>query len=344
MLAPPPLPRTLEASIRDLASTKPPVRASAVSDLVRHAVASDGVRARAIPLLEAALKDEVNAVRSAAAVGLADLRAHEALASLLVAIEDADQHVRQMALSALGEIGDARALARLKRALGDERPEMRYQAVIAYARVAVAHPDHRDDVEAALLRAFDDADAAVRYIAMRVAEDYALGGEDPLRSDAIAARARAFVEGKDEAMAVVAAIYLAKIGDGSAPARATLLRVIRRELKTPEPEDEQTAVELAGELGMKNAIADLEKRAWGLGRFLADTCGWHAKIALARLGQERATREILADLDSWRRETRQAAVVAAGRARIAEARAKIAAMDPMSVDPDLVNDALARLG
>ncbi|MGK4422734.1 HEAT repeat domain-containing protein, partial [Klebsiella pneumoniae] len=68
-------------------------------------------------------------------------------------------------LAALGEIGDTRALARLERALGDPRPEMRYQAVIAFARVAVAHPESRGDVERALLRATDDADESVRYIA-----------------------------------------------------------------------------------------------------------------------------------------------------------------------------------
>ena len=37
MLGPPPLPRNLEAAIRDLDSTRAEVRASAIEDLVRHA-------------------------------------------------------------------------------------------------------------------------------------------------------------------------------------------------------------------------------------------------------------------------------------------------------------------
>jgi hypothetical protein len=37
MLAPPPLPRTLDAALRDLASARPATRASAIADLVVHA-------------------------------------------------------------------------------------------------------------------------------------------------------------------------------------------------------------------------------------------------------------------------------------------------------------------
>src|SRR5580704_1710738 len=117
MFAPSPLPRTLEASFRDLGSTSYATRASAIRDLVRHAVDDEAARGRAIPLLERALaSDTASAVRAAAAVALADLRAGDALATLLVAVEDDDPQVRQMALTALGEIGDPRARPRLERA------------------------------------------------------------------------------------------------------------------------------------------------------------------------------------------------------------------------------------
>src|SRR5258708_6489526 len=109
MFTPSPLPRNLEASFRDLASERPTTRVSAVRDVVRHSLRGDATRARAIPLLERALRDDkAPAVRAAAAVALADVVAHEALPSLLVAVEDDDANVRQMALAALGEIGDAR--------------------------------------------------------------------------------------------------------------------------------------------------------------------------------------------------------------------------------------------
>src|SRR5581483_972507 len=143
MFTPSALPRTLEASFRDLTSTRDTTRASAIGDLVRHARHDASVRGRAIPLLEQALTgkaperpDPSSAVRSAAALALADLNAHEALASLLVAVEDDDAYVRQMALTALGDIGDSRARPRLERPLNDRRPEVRYQAVIAFARAA----------------------------------------------------------------------------------------------------------------------------------------------------------------------------------------------------------------
>ena len=83
-------------------------------------------------------------------------------------------------------------------------------------------------------------------------------------------------------------------------------------------------MELAGQLDLREAIPDLERRAWGLGSMVRDTCAWHAKIALARMGHARAEGEILRDLESSRQETRAAAVVAAGRARLGAAREKVA--------------------
>jgi len=345
MLAPPQRQRTLEAAIRDLASTRAATRASAIGDLVSHALSQDAVRARAVPLIEAALKgDEAPEARSAAAVGLGDLRAAEALPALLVAIEDASVHVRQMALNALGEVGDARALSRLERALGDARPEVRYQAIIAYTKIA------RDagDVDAALARACGDADDAVRYIALRIAEERLDVPGAPRPSDAVLALARARVENDAPHVALAAAILLAKVGEEPlAAVRSVILRVVRGgSLGAPAPdkEDEREAVEIAGAIGLREAIPDLERRAWGLGSLVRDTCAWHAKIALSRMGHPKASAEILKDLDSTRGETRAAAVVAAGKAKLVAAATKLEGMrGAEGVDPQLVTDALARL-
>jgi HEAT repeat protein len=357
---PAPLPRNLEASFRDLASEKPATRASAIRDVVRHSLRSDATRERAIPQLERTLKsDDVAAVRAEAAVALADVAAHEALATLLVAVEDEDAHVRQMALSALGEIGDARAAARLSRALRDARPEVRYQAVIAFSRVS------RDDapaVAAALARALDDEDPAIRYIAMRIAEER-LASEDapldeshPLRDERLVARAEQLADAPDEAVAVVAGLYLARLG--AAHGRAIVLDVVAERRQTPEIEDEQACVELVGELDLRDAMVHLERRAWGRRRVLRvlfswgagdrASCAWHARIALARMGHERARAEILEELASWRREVREAAVVAVGRARLGEARASLETLlhaphSGESVDAALVREALVRL-
>src|SRR5271169_867557 len=73
MFAPSPLPRSLEASFRDIASSKAATRASATRDVVRYALLSDATRLRAIPLLERLLRDdEASVVRAEAAVALAD--------------------------------------------------------------------------------------------------------------------------------------------------------------------------------------------------------------------------------------------------------------------------------
>jgi HEAT repeat protein len=369
MFTPSLLPRNLEASFRDLGSDKAATRASAIRDVVRHTLRSDATRARAIPQLEQALRaDPSPSVRAEAALALADMGAREALPMLLFAIEDEDAHVRQMALSALGEIGDPRASQRLERALSDARPEVRYQAVIAFARVA------KDDVNAvgsALSRALDDDDGAIRYIAMRVAEERLAASPSEARerpSDGAAAspsearerpsaevaglleRAERLVDDADDALAVVAGLYLARLGRPRGC--AVVLDVVAENRSTPELEDEQACVELAGDLPLRAAIPHLERRAWGTRRMVRTvlswgagdraSCAWHARIALARMGHERARAEIIADLTSWRRETREAAVVAAGRARIHEAREPLENLGE-SVDGALVREALVRL-
>ena len=345
MLAPPPLPRNLEACLRDLSSARRETRVSAVTDLVVHAARDEATRRQAIPLLEKALSDEAPPVRSAAAVALADLQASEALPKLLVAVEDPDLHVRQMALNALGEIGDVRAAPRLRRALVDERPEVRYQAVIAFARVSDGI-----DLAAALETALGDADDAVRYIALRVGEEKIESADtEPAVREALAAlavRAKELLGDPSDHVAIAAAIFLGKVGGrgGDAAANALILKAIRGDGGKLEKEDERAAVEMAGQLDLRQAVPDLERRAWGVKSKLLDTCAFHAKIALARLGHERAVAEVLRDLGSTDRDIRTAAVVAAGRARLTEAKNAIRALSAEAVDPRLRSTALEEIG
>jgi HEAT repeat protein len=340
MLAPPPLPRTVEASFRDMEASRPEVRMSAIEDLARHAVRDPLVRTRAIPLFERALSDDFPGVRSNAAVALADVRAREALPALQVAIEDADPHVRQMALTALGEIADPRAAPRLKRALSDERPEVRYQAIIAYTRVVAGETA---EVVRALSLALDDTDESVRYIALRLVEERVdAGASEGL--EPVLARARAILDEPPEYVAVVAAILLAKQGD--ARAKRVILRVADGSIRLPRgpaEEDEREAVELCGAIDLTDAVPALERRAFGIKRLVADTCAYAATIALARMGHDRARSELLHALRSRRRATREAAVVAVGRARLQEARAIVAGLTG-DVDPELVARTLEQLG
>lgn len=333
MFTPPPLRRTLAAALRDVGDPKPAVRADAARDLVHHAEAA---RPEVVRALERVLRDPSHDVRAVAAVALADLRASEALPSLLVAVEDDHPYVRQMALAALGEIGDSRATERLRRALGDERPEVRFQAVIAFGRVA------RDEAADALLAATRDDDPSIRYIALRMAEEHA--EEDDGRVPvSLVARAVEMLADDASNVRVVAAIVLARAGD---PAGGPVLAdVVAGKLATTEAEDEARAVELAGELGLRDAERGLERRAFGLRRLTTETFAWQAKVALARMGHARAKSEILRDLRSWSRDRRTLAVAAAARARLLDALPDLERMrdDHRLAEPTAVAEALATL-
>lgn len=338
MWLPPPLPRTFDACVRDLRSTKAETRASAASDIVRHASGDDeDKRTEAIGLLEKALADEAPRVRSAAAVALSDLGAKEARKGLLARLEDDDEHVRQMAIVALGEIGasDSATVARLERAQKDRRPEMRYQAVIALAKLLEG-----SDRVGAILRASSDEDMNVRYIAMRLAEEgLAVGTDGEGDVDGrLVTRGKALLEDEADDVVIAAAIFLAKAGE--ARGREIVLDVVHGRRRA-QPEDEREAVELTGTVGLREAIPELRRRAFGVLRHLRDRCSFHALIALARLGDERAIDAIRDDLGSRRRPVREAAVVAAGRAGLHALRSQIEAQD--DVDPELRRAALEAL-
>lgn len=329
----PQLARNLEAAFRDVKDPKPAVRAAAAKDLVRHA---ETARSRVIGALESALGDEAPMVREAAAEALGDIDATEALGALLVAVEDDDQLVRQKAILTLGHLKDSRAQQRLERALRDPRPEVRYQAVMAYPRVA----SDRQDAQKATADATRDDDPHVVHVAFRMAEELAEGG--PL-SKAILARAKECLEHDSPRVRAVAAIVLATSGDDAAD--RVLLGVVDGTVRTDEPEDVAAAIDLAGERRLRGVDKALERRAFG-GVFKRDPFRWHARVALATMGHVRARTEILAELGSRSYERRTLAVSAAGKARLTDARERIAAMKdhPERAEPGAVEAALALLG
>jgi HEAT repeat protein len=281
----------------------------------------ESVRTRCIDALVCALSDEIGGVRHAAAEGLADLQAKEATTALLVGIEDEDVHVRQMAITALGEIGDERALPRLRRALSDSRPEVRFQAVLAVCRIA----EDAEEIADVLVRGMGDTDAEVRTIAVRAAEDRWIAKsetkDESLPERVLDAAAKA-LEGTHD-LANAAAILLVRAGDARGNAR--VIEMITGNIPCSK-EDEQGAIEVSGDRLLEAARPALERRAFGIGRVFRDTCAFHARIALARLGDPRAISGIVGDLESWSRSRREAAVVAAGRARNGSARERIEKM------------------
>ncbi|WP_437875991.1 HEAT repeat domain-containing protein [Sorangium sp. So ce513] len=336
MFGPAPAKRTLEAALRDVGSQKPAVRAEAVGDLVLYAATA---REQVLRAVEGALRsDQHAAVRAAAAIALADTKAVEALPALLLAVEDADPHVRQMAITALGEIGDGRATGRLRRALSDERPEVRFQAVIAFPRVCAQRADAID----AVMQATHDDDPLVCHIALRMFEE--LGEADGELPPLALERTRALLGHASPLVRAAAAVVTARFGDPVG--HPVLVEVVEGKLRGVDHEDEAAAIELCGELGLSAARGALERRAFGLKLGLGrDPLRWHARVALARMGHERAVRDILSELGAWDRHRRTLAVAAAGRARLQAARPAIAAMrgDDRKADQGAVEEALAAI-
>jgi HEAT repeat protein len=309
-----------------------------VRELASHA---EIARERVARALEAALRDESPAVRAAAATGLADIEGSEALSSLLVAVEDDDAYVRQMAIAALGEIGDPRSTERMRRALGDKRPEVRFQAVMAFPRVCA----QKDDAIEALVQSTHDEDPIVCHIALRMAEEVdddrgpRAGSVPPPVLD----RARSLAGHASPLVRVACAILLARAGE--ATSHGVLVSVANGDVATSDGEDEAAAIELCGELALADARPGLERRAFG--GFLGlrrDRFAWHARVALARMGHERARRDIVRELGSADRDRRTLAVAAAGRARLADCQELLTSMrDRGRVDATTVDEALELL-
>lgn len=343
MFQAPQLPRNLDAALRDIADPKATVRLGAASDLAAH---GEAARGPVLAALEKALSDADARVRAAVLRALAELRAKETLSAILVACEDDDTLVRQEAIAALGDIGDERAAGKLERALVDKRPEVRFQAVMAYPRVSTVDAD----VVNVLERASRDDDEHVVHVAMRMAEE--VGGEDAgqgatdgvIVPDALLTRARALLGHASARVRAVAAVVMTRAGQDDG--LEVLLGVVDGSVATPEAEDIAAAIELAGDRKLTAAKAALEKRAFGgmLG-FGRDAWSWHARTALAKMGHPRAVQEIVRELRGWDRARRTLAVVAAGEARLAEARPLLASMRerPRGIDVTLVLRALAQI-
>ncbi|RYZ05332.1 MAG: HEAT repeat domain-containing protein [Myxococcales bacterium] len=332
-----PLPRTLHAALRDAAHDRPDVRLATLSDLKRHARAGNEAALRA--LSQCLTGDPEPSVRAGAALALADIDAHDELPALVAATSDQDPAVRQMALLGVGELAgaehaDARAAA--TRGLVDRLPAVRYQAVVALARL------QQEGSLEALLVGTRDADPEVRHVAFRVAEEV-FGGRDAERIPApLVQRARGALRDDNGGVKLAAAILLSVLGE--AAGRDHLVEVVNSKRRIQHPEDEAIAVELCGELQLRAAIPGLERRAFGLlgGRTPAS---WHARVALAELGHERAKNVIMRGLSAWSRDARTLAVAAVGRAKLREARAILLGMadSPHRAEPDAVREALAAL-
>jgi HEAT repeat protein len=288
------------------------------------------------------LHDDSADVRADAALALADGEARGMLDALIEASRDAHERVRQMAVLALGELsprGHREACRVIEAALDDDSGALRFQALIALRKLDV------HDAEARLTRAVVDADARVRYIALRLIDEFLAESSrdftdvpEPVRKACAQALEDAEVD-----VRIAAAFLFAKEGD--ARAAQVLIEGLTRGVRLPAPEDEQELIELAGELGLRAAEPGLIRHAWGRLGLVPGRFAWQAKVALARIGNARAQNEILKGLSSWNRDTRTLSVVAVGRAGLSQARARLEQMSrDESVDPSVIRAALREIG
>lgn len=333
-----PLPRTLAAALRDVAHADRRVRQSALADLERL---SDGEgRAQALEALRAALTGDAEPeLRAAAALALADARATEALPSLIEAADRDEPRVRQLALVAVGELaprGAEDALRVVRRALEEAAPALRFQALIA-----ASHVMFPPELEPVLVAAAADGEPRVRYLACRLLEQQ-LAEASTSASEALVGALQALFADADSEVRLSAAVALA--ARGVEGARQRLIAALNGG-EAFQPEDEQAAIDLCARLGWREAMPGLRRRAWTAWYKGASPFSFQARVALARLGDARARRQIVDELGSWSRPVRTRAAVAAGLARLEEARARLVAMrgNERAADAGSVEEALRAL-
>lgn len=337
-----PLPRSASATLRDAAHPKARVRLSAIGDLVRWAQTDEAEPfvERLLGLLE---KDDDVEVRAAAALGLADAEVHAALPSLLRVAALAPPRVRQMALVAIGELGhpgDDDALGAVRVALASEAPALRFQGLVAAGRLMP-----RAELASWLGEALADPEARLRYIACRIVEERFFAdadSEEALRAELERQLVPRLVDA-DRDVVLAAAVLLAP--RGSEAARRVLVDALNRQRSFGQIEDEQAAIELCAELGLSAARPGLSARAFGGVLGGASALAFQARVALAKMGDERARRHILRGLSSFRRAVRAQSVAAAGLARLEAARPRLMQLrdEGRSVDPSSVAEALLAL-
>ncbi len=332
---PKPLPRNIDAALRDVRDTKLSVRRSALNDLARFAEGQS--RSSALEAIQEALLSDVDAdVRADAAVALADVDGREALPALLEAASDAHERVREMALLAIGELSPPEhreVVPLLERNLQAGSSAVRFQALVAAQRVGLPQWEQK------LVAASRDADPKIRYLAFRLMEEHFDGERPP---DFVLSRIVSALTDPEPEVAAAAAMLGAP--SGLSAARKRLVDAINQGLRLPAPEDEQTLIELCGELSLDKAIPGLRRVAWGRFGLVPGRFAWHAKVALARLGDAAARRQLQRGLHSRNRDARTLAVAAVGRARWVELRPELERMQRAGLaEPEALTEALELL-
>lgn len=290
------LPRNLASARTDLNSEDSKVRLQAVRDLPRELGGLE--RQARVKLLVQALDDKSADVRRAALLGLSDFEAKEASADVLRLFSDVDLRVRQFAILCLGEIADpanSAVTAALRELTTSPEPRFRYQALSAFCRLVP------DEAASVLGPAVSDSDPELRDLSLRLIDEVLVSGGYTLNEGLQTSILRGASD-VDAGVRLLAQLVAAE-QRWDAP-RDMLLAVVRRRFKVREPRDEQQAIVLCGELGLREAIPSLVRRAMGWFGWSMDPFRWVALGALVRLGDDQAFSKLSGAMHSRRHSDR----------------------------------------
>lgn len=311
------LPRTLEATFRDVRAKRVDVRKSALQDLVRH---SDGhKREHILPVLRQMLRaDTEPEVRALAAVATADAGFVELVADLFDALDDASPRVQQMVLLALGELtttpSDAE-MARIAVFLGSELPALRYQAISTLFRL------RPDEYVTTVMSALRDSDPEIQWLGWQLLDD-GFGALRQLteKNNASLSDPALFRELLNLASAapphvrIVAGTLLLRVDPNQ------VFEMIKPLLERPRGLSSgqlERVIARLGETQCQASVPWLKKQA-RVGWF-EGPLGWISLCALARLGDSDARKAIVAELRGSSAKRRCRALEAVKTLRLTEA-------------------------
>jgi HEAT repeat protein len=314
-----PLPRTLEAALRDITAKRAEIRKSALTDLVRF---SDGnARDTVVRELRKVLRLDVDHdVRALASVACADASLTEMLPDLFVALGDKSPRVTQFALVAIGELSTEpteEELVRIVSYLHSELPALRYQSLSTLYRLGPAR--YRPELD----QAIRDPDPEIRWLGWHLLDDWfektdtnqieePIGGNYEKETD----RRELILLATDAPPKVrlEAVTFLLRIDPQSA--QKLLLPLLERSHGLERGQGER-AIDRLGRLNCRECIPWLTKQA-RTGWF-ETTYGWASLCALARMGEVEPKKRIVAELNSSSARRRNRALDAVRDLKILEA-------------------------
>jgi HEAT repeat protein len=277
-------------------------------------------RERALGLLGRLVEGDPEAeVRARAAIAMADCEAGPGQIDVLISAARGEHiGVAEMALAALREIcppGERRVTRLLENLVQSKHAAVRFQVVAAGSRLL-----GDSAFDKLLTTAFVDSDPKVRALAFRVCEERFDVELPPFVQKA---SLTALADG-DRSVRLAAAILMAPLGNEKA--RAVLVAALNQRWAIAAPEDEQTVVELAGELSLHDALPGLRRHARGWLGLVPGRFAWQAQVAMASLGDAHAQKAIGVGLRSNQSHVRAAAALAVGRARLHGLRDEVEAL------------------